>query len=496
MDQWRAFFARAGADIWTVIEQAIVLAATEYPKEFKDKRSDIAETLFSRRSVQLQPGDTDVTRISGSVVTCATTLNEEKIEDARPVFSVETDRHHCSYDQAVTLTDVLEEETLSIKEIYRIKEILAEPDQSAKILIDSLQRLEHMEISVEALKLTEIGKQVNSLRKHSSKRIRTLVKLLVRGWKDLVDEWVNTAGDVAAAAIAGSGGGGKTEAENEEQGLPSPPLDEGAWLAASTTSLEISQFLNFMDDLPTGCTDANAKEDDGIHSLDPDCLHIFSKSQSRIMQLDHGKCDTEASMHHCDRGMRVPEERRSTNRVDYNLPDRLECRPELDFRNSISQNTSNQDLDQHGRLLTSKIGVGSSGPRRPTNDLSNTRIGAATGSSGPGRPSKGHTNQSPSQTFISQPDKAWKLSSSNQKSTFANDHQVAQRLELSKRKLHEGYQQAENARKQRTVQLVEFPDLPKGGPNQVKVNGSVQSRPGPQNGYWYQNRSGSISVNM
>eukprot|EP00249_Psilotum_nudum_P020462 c27715_g3_i2 orf=1003-2484(+) len=492
MDQWRAFFARAGADIWTVIEQAIVLAATEYPKEFKDKRSDIAETLFSRRSVQLQPGDTDVTRISGSVVTCATTLNEEKIEDARPVFSVETDRHHCSYDQAVTLTDVLEEETLSIKEIYRIKEILAEPDQSAKILIDSLQRLEHMEISVEALKLTEIGKQVNSLRKHSSKRIRTLVKLLVRGWKDLVDEWVNTAGDVAAAAIAGSGGGGKTEAENEEQGLPSPPLDEGAWLAASTTSLEMSQLFNFMDDIPTGCGDGNGQEDTFLRSIEPcrkESVYSISKPQLRGLQLDHSKHNTEASMHRNDPGTRAPEERSSSNRVDYDLPYRLERKLESNSRTSTTQNaTSQKELGQNAGLSMSKIGIGGSGPGRLTNDSSKMRVGAVTGNLAPGRSARGHNNQKASEMIINQQGKSWKPSSSNQTSPPADDKQVTQRLELARRKLHEGYQQAENAKRQRTVQIVDLPDLPKEGLCRGKVNGSGQMKSGLQSWHLHQNR--------
>eukprot|EP00249_Psilotum_nudum_P003542 c16980_g1_i1 orf=1-570(-) len=190
MDRWRPFFAKAGADIWTVIEQAIILAATDYPTEFKDKRSEIAETLFARMPHQLRSADTDATRPSGSVVTYATNLveenevrdDEEETEHPRPAFSGRVDRHHCSYDDAEALTDEMEEESLLMKELYRIKELLLEPEQSEKIILDSLQRLEYLEITVEALKATEIGKQVNSLRKHPSKRVRNLVKLLVRGW--------------------------------------------------------------------------------------------------------------------------------------------------------------------------------------------------------------------------------------------------------------------------------------------------------------------------
>eukprot|EP00249_Psilotum_nudum_P020459 c27715_g1_i1 orf=226-861(+) len=211
------------------------------------------------------------------------------------------------------------------------------------------------------------------------------------------------------------------------------------------------------------------------------------------MQLDNSKCDTEVRMNHSDQGMRVPEERRSTNRVDYDLPGRLERKPELNYRNSTSQNTSGQkDLDHHSRLLSSSIGVGSSGPREPTNDMSKIRIDAAAGSFGPGRPARGHANQRSSDTFINQPDKNWRFTSSNQKSIFSDDDHVAHRIELAKRKLHEGCQPAENAKKQRTVQHVDFPDLPKEGPNQGKANGLGQIRSGPQNGYWHQNRRGVV----
>lgn len=73
MERWRDFVSKAGADVWTIIEQAINLAATDYPGEFKEKRCDIAETLFARRPIH---GDTEATRLSGSVVSNCTNRME------------------------------------------------------------------------------------------------------------------------------------------------------------------------------------------------------------------------------------------------------------------------------------------------------------------------------------------------------------------------------------------------------------------------------------
>lgn len=71
MEHWRAFFAQADADLWTIIDQAILLAASDFPAEFKHKRCEIAETLFARRP-WLPEGSMEATMLSGSVVTNAT----------------------------------------------------------------------------------------------------------------------------------------------------------------------------------------------------------------------------------------------------------------------------------------------------------------------------------------------------------------------------------------------------------------------------------------
>ncbi|KAG1363857.1 putative mediator of RNA polymerase II transcription subunit 26b [Cocos nucifera] len=128
------------------------------------------------------------------------------------------------------------------EEILRIKKIIAtKHDQSNSVLFDSWRRLQLMELSVETLKATKIGRAVNGLWKHDSKQIRHLVCTLIDGWKVLVDEWVS-----ATAAIADNSPASPSVVD--EEGLPSPPLDERALLATQTTCIQLSEFFDGMDD--------------------------------------------------------------------------------------------------------------------------------------------------------------------------------------------------------------------------------------------------------
>ncbi|XP_041019230.1 probable mediator of RNA polymerase II transcription subunit 26c [Juglans microcarpa x Juglans regia] len=71
--------------------------------------------------------------------------------------------------------------------IMEIKEHLEDPDQSDDFLVELLPSLVDMDITFQELKI-DIGRHVNQLQKHSSSDVRRLVKLLVRKWKDNVDE--------------------------------------------------------------------------------------------------------------------------------------------------------------------------------------------------------------------------------------------------------------------------------------------------------------------
>lgn len=496
MERWRSYFGKAGADIWTIIEQGIVLAAVDHPAEFKEKRGEIAETLFARRLLQLQSEDTDATRLSGSVVTNATNfmeVNELRADEeemgARAVAKIEGERRDCSYDEVEALTDEMEEETLLLKELHFIKETIAENDQSESAILDVLQRLEYMQINVDALKATEIGKQVNGLRRHSSKRVRAIVRRLVGHWKDLVDQWVKCAEDVTAAAVEA---GGDIPEAGSEQGLASLPLDEGALLAARTASMEVSQLFSFVDD--EICGQANNKEEELSNSLElsmkDNLYYNSSKSQSGSILTDGSDCNAMASTSR-NWGFRAPEERGSTTR-DLYYSGSAERYRDSTPRGSTSQCGNDQEvLNKVGGLSASKSVTSGSGPGRPSNDITKARVtaGTATGRSANDLLKTNRTQDIQKSVRLdpSSFEKSVKPSTLN-RSTFTDKSQVAQRLEMSKRKLHEGYQQAENAKKQRTVQIVDLPECPKNAPMRGKVNPPVQSKGTSQSGQWNQNR--------
>jgi hypothetical protein len=59
-----------------------------------------------------------------------------------------------------------------------------------------------------------------------------MVKRLISGWKELEDEWVKTVVNVVVAAIACTlPYSASLATTDDENGLPSPPFDVGAFLA-------------------------------------------------------------------------------------------------------------------------------------------------------------------------------------------------------------------------------------------------------------------------
>jgi hypothetical protein len=103
---------------------------------------------------------------------------EEKIKNL--LEQVESLGEAGKVDEAEALTDELEAESQAIAEVLRIKEILRhKEDEPESVLFESLRRLELMGMSMNILESTAIGKAVNPLRKHGSKKVRDLAKILI-----------------------------------------------------------------------------------------------------------------------------------------------------------------------------------------------------------------------------------------------------------------------------------------------------------------------------
>ncbi|KAL7197717.1 hypothetical protein ACSBR2_020274 [Camellia fascicularis] len=262
LDNWRDYFRTSNFDIFDIIENAIIVAASDCPQEFRLRRDRIAVTLFScklircvgceRVELKVPVEDEDQGCKSGFEKNgCEFETGggkESKVNSSRD-DQVEMNFNQVSnysYGEAEALTDDIEEESQIFGEVLRIRKIIDNcQDESDSVLFDSLRRLQLMVLSVDTLKATEIGKSVNALRKHGSKQIRHLARTLIEVWKDMVDAWV-----IATAAIAGAEGTPESVnpsvVDEEEEGLPSPPLDEGAFLNNAT--IELSQFFDGIDD--------------------------------------------------------------------------------------------------------------------------------------------------------------------------------------------------------------------------------------------------------
>lgn len=136
LDYWRQLFRTVGADIFELIEKAILVAAVDCPKEFKDRRVQIAENLFSAPlckcfgccHVELQgPDDGGDARVEE----CRSVKRELGEKDSK-VDSCNCDPEdlsrvgvsNYSYDEAEALTQVIEEERQIVGEVLRIKEVL------------------------------------------------------------------------------------------------------------------------------------------------------------------------------------------------------------------------------------------------------------------------------------------------------------------------------------------------------------------------------------
>lgn len=440
LDNWRNYFRSANGDIFDIIDHAVMVAALDCPKEFKLRRDRIAEKLFTCKLTRCSGCDrVELAVPSGNEFDddeedckrdgCefeAGGSKESKVNSCRDDHvSNQIVSNFSSGDIAEALTDEIEEESQVVGEVLRIKEILHNSrDESDSVLFESLRRLQLMALTVETLKATEIGKAVNGLRKHGSKQIRHLARTLIEGWKDLVDEWVN-----ATKAIAeGTPDSVNPSVVDEEEGLPSPPLDELAFFAGPSAGIELSQFFDGMDDF------GNPRNNGEF-----------------IKNRESGRKPSVENQNIAKRKQQTPNE-----------------------PNVLAKDNNSLQMKRQEAVVR---------PNKPSNKPSNTN-------SGPGRPLKQNMgqkvdNESKLQQKSDKADINKKpLNSQHNKLKSSDEDAVQVKLEATKRKLQESYQLAENAKKQRTIQVMELHDLPKQGLG----NRNPQLRPGNYNRHWANGR--------
>ncbi|PPD82738.1 hypothetical protein GOBAR_DD20321 [Gossypium barbadense] len=335
IEQWRGYFRTANSDIFDIIDHAIMVAALDCPKEFRLRRDRIAEKLFTCK----------LTRCSGSGGS-----KESKANSSRDDPLMNQIASNYSYGEAEALTDEIEEESMIVGEVFRIKEILHNcQDEPDSVLFESLRKLQLMDLTVDILEATGIGKAVNRVRKHSSKQIRHLAQTLIDVWKALVDEWVS-----ATKAVADPGSSGDFGRNNGRK-----PSEENR---------------NLSKRKPQTSSEANP-------ALKND------KSQQMKRQEPVTK----------------PNNKPSTTNVGSGKPPKHNIEPK-------ASNESNS-LRKPDKMAV---------PKKP-------------------------------------------LRSQQDKLKPSDEDAVQQKLEATKRKLQERYQQVENAKRRRTIQVMELHDLPKQG---------------------------------
>ncbi|KAF8728770.1 hypothetical protein HU200_018048 [Digitaria exilis] len=426
LEYWRGFFSGARASIFDTIDAAIRVAAADHPDAFRARRDTIAERLYTALLALPPPG------AAPGLPTPAHPGLLLLPEGAGSVPSL------CSSDHAEVVTDDgaaaaaprNNSDDAVVAEAFRVKAALSNAhEKSDADLLELLQRLRQLEFTVDAIRATEIGMAVKPLRKHASKQIRQLVRSLIEGWKGTVNEWVNDGGpivDHTPQSVDASC------LDQEEWGLPSPPMDEAALFAAPCTSIQLSEFFDEMDD--DGNLRTDAKERRKCNPPNQDSVQKQSPMGQWYDPEQNWKLDQSA--------MKQSQQ-------------------------------PNDPFNWQTRQQSSSVAQG-----KPSN-----------AAFGPGRPQMMHLEpkrsemRSKQEQDVSVSQRRPKPTMPKQSSPRHDENSVRAKLELAKeakleatkRKLQEGYQEFNNAKKQRTVQMVDPQDLPKQGNRNLALNGKARN---------------------
>uniref|UniRef100_A0A0E0PX05 TFIIS N-terminal domain-containing protein n=1 Tax=Oryza rufipogon TaxID=4529 RepID=A0A0E0PX05_ORYRU len=159
MDYWLVFFRGAGDNIF----DAIAVAASDHPAALRSRRDAIAQRFYTAYRWRCLPRGAPPPRHRRR--SCST-----------PRAPLASDRANVIADDGGVPCheDPVAAETERIKAV-----LLNDQEKSEATLLELLRRLQQLELTVDTLTVTEIGKAVSSYRKHNSKQIRHLVQLLI-----------------------------------------------------------------------------------------------------------------------------------------------------------------------------------------------------------------------------------------------------------------------------------------------------------------------------
>lgn len=416
LDYWRGFFSGARASIFDAIDAAIRVAAADSPDALRARRDAIAHRLFT----VLPPAQDPAAAMVAFPGPPPPTLPE----GAASVPSL------CSSDGAAVPHRHDGQDPVAA-EVFRLKAALSSNQQmSEDELLELLRRLQQLKFTMDTIKVTEIGRAVKQLRKHSSKQIRQLVRSLIEGWHAIVTEWMSNEAAIVDHTPQSMDA---SCLEQEEGGLPSPPMDEAALFATPCSSMKLSEFFDEMDD--DGNVRTDVKEGEQQHPANQESIKNQPPMGQRYDPVENWRLD--------------------------------------------------QSAVRQSRLL------GPSGWQTEQQPVKEAQEKPSNAAFGPGRPHRLHSESIGSEMrpkqlqdiSVDQTRRRSKPTTPNQpsgphdQSSFRVKLELAKnaKLEATKRKLQEGYEEFSNAKQQRTIQMVDPQDLPKQGNRSLQPNGKARN---------------------
>ncbi|XP_021316312.1 probable mediator of RNA polymerase II transcription subunit 26c isoform X2 [Sorghum bicolor] len=241
-----------GGDMWALVDAALDAAARDRPDDLRARRDGIVERLYAAATAGCS---NCAGRPPPLAALAAAGLDEEDGEEAAPASSAVALEAEADA-QAGGAEERAEELGAGApgleSKIVAIRDFLDDPNQPEDELVRLLQSLADMDVTYSALQETDIGRQVNGLRKHSSAEVRRLVKQLIRKWKEIVDEWVrlhNSGSDGSATVMTDGDSPDKIQGRSHQsprvsgfQYSPSPQRQNG-----SASERAINGFDSTMD---------------------------------------------------------------------------------------------------------------------------------------------------------------------------------------------------------------------------------------------------------
>uniref|UniRef100_A0A7N0VDH5 TFIIS N-terminal domain-containing protein n=1 Tax=Kalanchoe fedtschenkoi TaxID=63787 RepID=A0A7N0VDH5_KALFE len=236
-DTWRAYFQAAKCDIFEIIENGIRVAASDHPGEFRRRRGQMVEYMFSCRFCKCQgcekcvnnsPVDDKETEKgvnmecrledglefeerSGKEADNADGASDEGNEmikgqhgdeeldagnkmdvnvdgtsDEGNEVNIGQDETNLSDAELDMFAKEIERNCLT-DEVLEVKAVILDGHAKDYSIFESLKKLQSLDLSVSLLKETCIGKVVSPLRRHAAKEIRNLARALIQSWKQMVD---------------------------------------------------------------------------------------------------------------------------------------------------------------------------------------------------------------------------------------------------------------------------------------------------------------------